>query len=226
MTQQDLACDVFVCAWMCLWRFGSGGRDGGLWQLHHHGDGHYHVGRTLMLEWVQHWQQKGATWQQQNPLGHSANVWLYMKLGTLKMSFAANFTVLTVYKGSDPDALNHKIHVHTQIISYVLRVALLWRRGSSKTNETAAEMAPPPSSLPEETSVLWGDDLTVWVRQNTLGTLVAAQTGCAVKTLELAVVYDLSNMQWFFSPSQRCNESACMWCCWVYSISFMASLHT
>lgn len=45
-------------------------------------------------------------------------------------------------------------------------------------------MAPPPSSLPEETSVLWGDDLTVWVRQNTL---VAAQTGCAVKTPELAV---------------------------------------
>lgn len=42
-----------------------------------------------------------------------------------KMSFAANFTVLTVYKGSDPDALNHKIRVHTQIISDVLRVALL-----------------------------------------------------------------------------------------------------
>lgn len=163
MTQQDLACYVFVCAWTCLWRFGSGGRDGGLWQLHHHGDGHYHVGRTLMLEWVQHWQQKGATWQQQNPLGHSADVWLYMKLGTLKMSFAANFTVLTVYKGSDPDALNRKIHVHTQIISHVLLVALLWRRGSSKTNETAAEaagMAPPPSSLPEETSVLWGEEMT------------------------------------------------------------------
>ena len=146
---------VCMCVCGCVCGAGSGGRDGALWQPHHHGDsgiiasgGHwcwseYSIGSRKEQHGNDriHW----AAGQTSGCMSHRA---LGNASSSSEMPVTVNFSGFTVILVT-PKPLNHKIHVRTQISSLENGAAVNDRQ--LKPNETAAEAAGMTLSLlPEE----------------------------------------------------------------------------